>query len=207
MHHYHEMDALLAAYQEDLKACEEIMVKNYMDKFYHSNFCTETPIWMSNEKYVMSEEAYKRDSEKVKEVFNKPYPETFEENVGILKRFLKFLCIRDIKVLVYIPPFAYIFNEFTDKEMKKATWDVLRELNEIYEFDILDLSDSPSFVDEYFADWCHLNRNGAELATELLNEYMRKIWGGDGIIYLSSYFIVSRFALRKSIYTLYHNCL
>ena len=42
---------------------------------------------------------------------------------------------------------------------------------------MLNLSENDIFSDEYFSDWCHLNSYGADLATELLNKYMGKIWG------------------------------
>lgn len=52
----------------------------------------------------MTNEVYKRDSKEVKRIFYKPYPKTFEENVEILKRFLKFLYMHHIKI--------YIFHHF-----------------------------------------------------------------------------------------------
>jgi len=50
---------------------------------------------------------------------------TFKENMGILERFMKFLYLHNIKVLVYIPPFPDIFNEFTSIEMRETTLKVL----------------------------------------------------------------------------------
>ncbi len=175
-HHFHKMDLWLLKYEENLKVCEEIMVENYMDIDYNSNFHPELYYKEVNKQYEMSDEVYKRDGEEVKKVFHKPYPLTFEENVGILEMFLKFLYIHNIKTLVYIPPFPKIFNDFTPQNMKETTWEVLLKLKEKYEFHILDLSEDKAFENKHFADWSHLNINGANLATEILNNYMEEIW-------------------------------
>lgn len=79
--------------------------------------------------------------------------------------------------MVYIPPFPKVFNDFTSAEMKQETLNVLSELREVYGFGFLDLSNSGMFTEEHFADWNHLNKKGADLATEFLNDYMKKIWG------------------------------
>lgn len=114
---------------------------------------------------------------KSKKVFNKPYPITFKENTNILERYLKFLISHNIRTLIYIPPFPKIFNDFTPKDMKQTTYSVLTELQHKFHFDLLDLSTDTRFTDEHFADWSHLNVFGADLATDILNEHMDKIWG------------------------------
>ncbi len=177
MHNYHALDNMVLDYWKYRKICEELMVENYMEKDFCNTFHPEQFLLEDKQRYEMTEEAYKRDSEEVKKVFHKPYPVTFEENMGILEEFLKFLCLHDIKILVYIPPFPKIFNEFTSADMKHVTLDKLSELRELYGFDMLNLSENDIFSDEYFSDWCHLNSYGADLATELLNKYMGKIWG------------------------------
>lgn len=178
MHHWHDMDCQLSKYDEDLKICDELMIENYMDYDYCHNFHPE--LYYEKEvleQYYPSQEEYLRDSNEIKKVFDKPYPLTFQENTGILERYLKFLCLHEIKVLIYIPPFPEIFNTFTSDEMKQSTLNVLSSLKEKYEFDFLDLSDDKRFTSENFADWSHLNSSGANLATEILNSFMDNIWG------------------------------
>lgn len=177
VHHYHDMDSWLMRYDEEVKICEELMIENYMDKDFCDNFHLELYYGEIKEQYEMTDETYSRDSEEVKKVFNKPYPLTFHENIGILERFLKFLSLHHIKIIVYIPPFPKIFNEFTSADMKQTTLAVLSELKERYEYEILDLSENKLFSNKHFADWCHLNAYGADLATELLNDFMRNMDG------------------------------
>ena len=176
-HHYHDMDSMVADYWKYRENCEELMIENYMEKDFCNTFHPECIFIEDKQQYEMTEEAYHRDSEEIKKVFHKPYPITFEENKRILEMFLKFLYLHNIKVLVYIPPFPKIFNEFTSVDMKRTTLDVLSELRKIYEFDMLDLSTNELFSNEHFSDWSHLNSYGANLATELLNSYIGKIWG------------------------------
>lgn len=177
VHHFHDFDSHLVKAEEDLKVCEKLMIDKYIHKDYVNSFHPELHFGEDRDQYIMTEEAYQRDREEVRKVFHKPYPLTMQENIGILNHFLKFLYSHHIKVLVYIPPFPEVFNEFTSKEMKNTTLNVLSELKEIYEFDFLDLSEHKMFTNEYFADWCHLNSKGAKLATDILNDYMDKIWG------------------------------
>lgn len=178
MHHFHKMDGWLLKYIEDLKICKELMIDHYMDVDYQNSFHPEFVQWDRTEEYQVTDSVYARDREEVRKVFDKPYPMTFKENMGILERFLKFLYLHNIKVLVYIPPFPDIFNEFTSAEMRETTLKVLSQLEEKFGLDLLDLSNDERFTDHYFADWCHLNCKGADMATDLLNDYMEKIWGG-----------------------------
>ena len=69
-----------------------------------------------------------------------------------------------------------VFHACTPDSMRKDTWDVLRELQKLYAFPILDLSEHSAFEKKHFADCAHLNDDGADLATELLNLYMDEIW-------------------------------
>lgn len=176
IHHFHDWDSHLVRSLEDLQVCSELMVEDYMDIDYINSFHPERYYGDINDEYNMTEDVFKKDSEEVRRVFDKPYPLTFQENVGILESFLKFLNLHNIHALVYVPPFPRIFNQFTPENMKKTTLDVLAELKEKYEFELLDLSGHELFEDKYFADWSHLNSMGAERVTEILNDYMDLVW-------------------------------
>ncbi len=179
IHHFHEMDHAILQYEEDLKLCKELLVENYMDIDYCRNFQPELYYEKENKvKYNPTNEEEKQDQEKVKQIFNKPYPLTFSENVGILEKYLKFLLMKDIKILIYIPPFPKIFNELTPGDMKQTTLELLLTLKEKFGFDLLDLSEAKEFTNNHFADWSHLNSAGADLATDFINNFMEKIWGG-----------------------------
>lgn len=146
-----------------------------MDKDYLHTFQPERISWRVKDRYDPSTRQ-EEDIKEIKRVFSKPYPQTFSENAKILERYLKFCQLHNVKVIVYIPRFRELFNAFTSPGMRRQTMDLLLNLREIYEFGLLDLSNNPLFLNKHFADWCHLNGAGADLATELLNEYMDKIW-------------------------------
>ncbi len=177
IHHLYSAAELLLKSEEDSNICKEIMIKNYMDADFEISFQPSTIQWDRTTKYIPSKDVYEKDSEEVIKIFNKPYPLTFKENTKILERYLKFLNSHNIKTLVYIPPFPKIFNDFTPENMKQTTYSVLTELQHKYQFELLDLSTDTRFLDEHFADWSHLNIFGANLATDILNEHMEKIWG------------------------------
>lgn len=176
LHHYYKVAGVLANYEEDLRICNELMIKNYMDKDFEMTVHPETVEWYRTETYQANEENRLKDIEEIKQIFHKPYPLTFDENTGILEKFIKFLYLNNIKILVFIPPFPKIFNEHTPAEMKRSTLEVLKNLQNKFKFHILDLSEDPAFTDNYFADWSHLNTSGADLTTAMLNDYMNQIW-------------------------------
>lgn len=176
VHHFHDLDQWVFRSLEDLQICSELMTEDYLDIDYKTTFHPERYYGDINDEYHMTEDVFKKDSEEVKKIFDKPYPLTFQENVGILESFLKFLNLHKIHVLVYIPPFPKIFNQFTPENMKKTTLNVLTDLKETYGFEMLDLSEHELFKDKHFADWSHLNSIGAERVTEILNDYMDMVW-------------------------------
>ena len=175
LHHCHEMAPFQFEYAEAIHACNEIMIENYLNQDFQ-NHIPQALFQKRESVYDPAEEDRRHDIEEIRKIFHKPYPATLRENTGILERFLKFLTLRNIKTLIYIPPFPKIFNDFTPENMKNETWNILYGLCESYKFDILDLSGHPSFENRHFADWSHLNDAGAGLATELLNNCMRQIW-------------------------------
>lgn len=177
LHHFHNWDQLISKYEEDLKTCREIMVDGFLDVGLFQNVSPKEFEQKRMEIYNPDEAAYQKDVQIiVNHVFNKPYPHTLKENVGILERFFKFSFLHDIKVLVYIPPFPKIFNQHTPEDMKETTWKVLGELQAKYGFGILDFSGNKAFEKKHFSDCAHLNYAGACLATDLLNDHMNEIW-------------------------------
>lgn len=125
VHHFHDRDSYLIRSLEDLRVCRELMIEDYMDIDYKNSVHPEKYYGEINDEYNMTEDVFKKDSEEVKRIFNKPYPLTFQENAGILESFLN---VHNIHVLVYIPPFPRIFNQFTPENVKNTTLDVLAGL-------------------------------------------------------------------------------
>ncbi|MCM1326535.1 MAG: hypothetical protein NC094_04505 [Bacteroidales bacterium] len=175
LHHY---DADFTANQsKDLLLCKEIFLEDFLQKYYESYHKNGIEAIEAPHIEVYNPEAtYENDIQEIKKVFHKPYEDTFKENVGILKRFFKFLSFHKIKTIVYIPPFPEIFNKYTPEDMKERTLSFLNEMKEEFHFEILDASANKEFDSTCFADWCHLNTKGAERATKLLNQFMDEVW-------------------------------
>lgn len=152
------------------------MIKDYNELEYEHSFHPEKVYIPNYNKYTECNSNRKKDLEEIKHLFSKPYEKTFIENKQILTVFLKYLTLNKIKTLIYFPPFPKIFRENTEISMKRTTRNFIFELQDLYHFNILDLTDDPDFTDDLFFDWCHLNAVGADLATEKLNSYMNKIW-------------------------------
>lgn len=81
VHHFHEFDAFLPKYEEDLKLCKELMIKDYMDQEYRRDYSVQEQPEINV--YDPTEEEYQRDVSIIRDqVFHKPYLHTFRENIG-----------------------------------------------------------------------------------------------------------------------------
>lgn len=173
----HHLDKLneVTEMEEDLNVCREIMVEDFLEKDFISRYPYVDDVCKKKmtEIYKPTEEQCKEDKKAIERIFQKPYPKTFEENVGILKRWYKFLKKTGVKATILFMPFPSVFRETIDCEMERQTWKTLQRLSDDYEVDILDLSSKENlFLDADFYDWSHLNASGAQKVTEQLNDYL-----------------------------------
>ncbi|MCR4895667.1 MAG: hypothetical protein K5891_02710 [Lachnospiraceae bacterium] len=111
--------------------------------------------------------------EKMRKIGNKPYPETVAENEMIFGMFLELCARHGIKTVVLIPPFSRFFREHFPMEYVEEARAIIRSHHAKYEFEVLDMYDSPEFLDDkYFADEDHLNVFGADKLTARLDEFL-----------------------------------
>jgi len=102
----------------------------------------------------------------IEKIFNKPYQETFNENILIFERYMKFTYDNNIKSLVIVPPFSKIMSERIPNEMENETLRVIKELQAKYKFEYVDFMRDKDFNDEHFYNFSHLNNWGKKLLTE-----------------------------------------
>lgn len=100
----------------------------------------------------------------------KNYPKTVKENIGIFKKYLRLLEENDIKPIVIVCPVSKYYSEYFSKKLKEKFYEVINVINDEYNFQFLDYFYDKTFNDEDFYDVSHLNDNGAEKFTKLLNK-------------------------------------
>lgn len=176
MHHYAGQEKAVELFVQYKKIYDEIMEKDLVyDEFSiwrqtnHAYEEEDVAIW----KMTAEDDKARVEIEKI---FDKPYENTFNENVAILEEMFATLVGRNIVPIILLPPFPQIFLENMNEEMVLKTLNVLGNLKEKYpEIVILNYMDDDDFDDYYFADWSHLNYWGSNLLSEKLNVELDRI--------------------------------
>lgn len=106
---------------------------------------------------------------------NKNYPETVIENINIIKEYIEFLLNNDITPILLVCPTSKYYHRNFSVRIKTKFREITGNLIETYNIDMLDYFESESFTAEDFYDISHLNKNGSEKFTKILNEEIERI--------------------------------
>lgn len=101
---------------------------------------------------------------------NKNYPETVKENTQIFKDYLELLKDNNIKPIVIVCPVSKYYAKYFPQRLKDEFHTIINETRKEYDFQFIDYFNSDLFNDEDFYDVSHLNNEGAEKFTKILNE-------------------------------------
>lgn len=100
----------------------------------------------------------------------KNYPKTVQENKHILESYLKLLNENNIKAIICIFPVTRYYRNYFDIRLKEQFYYILNEICKSYNFTILDFFSSNKFCEYDFRDSSHLNLNGANKFTKIIND-------------------------------------
>ncbi|WP_027634452.1 hypothetical protein [Clostridium hydrogeniformans] len=100
------------------------------------------------------------------------YEETKKENIEVLKVFLDFCNHRNIQPIVLILPATKYYRDYFSEEYKKQFYEGIEELQNKFNFKLMDFYDSELFQEEDFVDFDHMSDKGAYKLSNILNEYM-----------------------------------
>ena len=100
---------------------------------------------------------------------NKDYPETVKENIKIFEKYLELLKKHNIEPIVVVFPASKYYTNCFSKRIEDEFHSILNEFSQNYSFQYLDYFRSNLFTDEDFMDVSHLNKNGAEKFTNILD--------------------------------------
>ncbi len=96
------------------------------------------------------------------------YEESFYENRQILKDYVHFLRLNDVKPIVVIPPFSTAYNRYVDKRLREAVTELVQGSEEGLFF--ADFNEESIFDNPDFTDMDHLNEQGAKKMSRILAE-------------------------------------
>ena len=88
--------------EEEIQLCRTIFQSEFLEKDFQMRYphiyeiCERKDI----HRYCPTEKQRKEDRAEIEHIFDKPYPETYEENIGIFTRWFKFLQQNRIKTIL-----------------------------------------------------------------------------------------------------------
>lgn len=92
------------------------------------------------------------------------------EYEDVFDKYLLFLKEKNIKPIVVICPTSYHYRKHFDKTNKKDLfYNIINKFKKKYEFQVIDYFESDLFEDTDFWDYSHLNGEGADKFTNMLN--------------------------------------
>ncbi|WP_353846120.1 MULTISPECIES: chemotaxis protein [unclassified Clostridium] len=103
----------------------------------------------------------------------KNYPKTVNENIEIFESYLKILKDNNIQPIVVVFPTSKYYNKYFSKRIEDKFHSIINEAEEKYKFQYIDYFRSERFNDDDFQDVSHLNINGAEKFTQILNQIIQ----------------------------------
>ncbi|MBA2898815.1 hypothetical protein [Clostridium beijerinckii] len=106
---------------------------------------------------------------KIKQTFNKNYPNTQNENKMILDKYLNLLIQNNIKPIILVCPESEFSRKYIDNKMEIRFLKIIELLNQKYDFVLLNYFNDIRFEEEDFYDGVHLNYDGSKKFTEILN--------------------------------------
>lgn len=99
----------------------------------------------------------------------KNYPKTYKENILILKNYIKFLNDNNVEVNLVVFPTTKYYYEYFSQSLVNEFYEAILEIKKKHSFQIYDFFSSKLFSDEDFYDVTHLNKNGANKISRLIN--------------------------------------
>ncbi|MBE5871403.1 MAG: hypothetical protein E7294_09110 [Lachnospiraceae bacterium] len=105
----------------------------------------------------------------IKRQYKKPFEETILENKRIL--YGMFEKTQNTRVLFFLPPLTNCYKKIWNEEYYIETKKLINEISSRIGASVLDMT-SEVYKDDYFRDSMHLNREGAILVAEIINEWI-----------------------------------
>lgn len=174
-------------FEAELEACERQFYKaekiiksiwnNFNPEYIFFRYYVPTYGIVDRQSQYFSENISKTSLEhlenSIRNVYNKPYEKTVEDNKRILEEYVQYCLQNRIRVLFYIPPYSQAYKRAWKKEYLYELLEYLNALCKKYHLDILNLSNR-DYPDWYFQDIAHLNITGKQKCSQILIDYLEK---------------------------------
>lgn len=101
---------------------------------------------------------------------NKNYPKTVEENKVIFENYIELLQKNNIEPIIVVFPTTKYYSKYFDSRLEEQFHSIVNPFKSKYRFKYIDYFRSELFEDKDFSDVSHLNWDGAEKFTQIINQ-------------------------------------
>ncbi|MED4454435.1 D-alanyl-lipoteichoic acid biosynthesis protein DltD [Metabacillus fastidiosus] len=175
VHNYHPGKEFIKEYDNYSSICKKLLTEDFSRQLYNimepiGRNTIDRTLRKEFSSQKMTHEEVLKEKESVEKDFKKRYPDTVKENTQILKSYLNLLKENSIKPIIVVCPVSKFYQENASDDIKVEFDKIINDMKQEYDFQIIDLFYSDKFVDSDFYDSSHLNYNGAEKFTNILNK-------------------------------------
>lgn len=147
--------------------------KNIADKIFKKKNNGEYDLEFRSMKPIVQKSKEELGYEQALRDCNKNYPKTVEENIEILKEYLFLLKENNIEPIIVIFPASKYYTKYFSERIENEFRSIINEIGKLYDFQYIDYFRSELFTDDDFVDVSHLNGDGAEKFTKILNNLIK----------------------------------
>jgi len=164
--------ALKADFYEHKEIFDSLLKENYFNRFYDMK---KDAIKLLNEKWIESGGPlfFEPPENQTGLDFNKDHPGTLRENIEIFHAFLALLEEHGVKTVVLVPPVRETYAARVPDRFVRSFHGILADAQKKYSFQFLDYLRSGLFRDDDFFDTTHLNAQGSEKFTKMLQHHIQ----------------------------------
>lgn len=174
LHHYKNAAGMIRLYEYYKSLYDELFAMDLIFELF-DDVRQANHLYMDKDMNVWEDNPSNDETDRqfVKSHYNKPYPETFSENVAILNDMVACLSENSIKTLFVIPPFTDKYYRYYSRDMYNTTVIELKKIMDAHEgIKLLDCIGDTDFENRHFSDIEHLNAVGADLLADKINKML-----------------------------------
>lgn len=174
LHHYKNAEGMIRLFEYYKKLYDDIFEKELISDLF-TEVREANHLYMDKDMNVWKDDSSNDETDRqfVESHYNKPYPETFLENLAILNDMVDYLEEKSIIPIFVIPPYTRKYCRYMNRDMCDVTVQELGKIIEKYgNVKVLNCIDDNDFDDGHFSDIEHLNAIGAQLLTDKINEML-----------------------------------
>ncbi|MER1998570.1 MAG: D-alanyl-lipoteichoic acid biosynthesis protein DltD [Lysinibacillus sp.] len=105
---------------------------------------------------------------------NKDYPATVQRNIALMERYFELLKQHNVTPIIVIHPQEEGYRKHFDPKMIKEFRAIIEKMAQKYTFEVIDLYNDSTFSDDDFYDVHHLNLQGANKVSKIVNGYIER---------------------------------